>query len=290
MRGLRGGTRRLTVPVGALISRLSLFLLFSSTVALIVLSRAENATLARFTNTVVAATAPVLDVLSRPVDAFHDLRDWAGNLVFLHDENRRLREQNARLRQWEAVARRLEQENDRFRAFLGVTRDQASSSVITRIIGDSGGSYVRAALLNGGRRDGVREGQAVVGARGLVGHVVAVGRNSARALLLTDLNSRIPVMVEDSGFRAILTGNNSTMPRLSFLEVGAQVRPGDRIVTSGDGGLLPPGIAVGQVVASGAGDRVKLFADADRLEFVRVLTYVAPAVETEAAVAGGTPQ
>lgn len=290
MRGLGGGTRRLTVPVRALIARLSLFLLFSSTVALFVLSRAENATLSQFTNTVVAATAPLLDVLSRPVDAFHDLRDWAGNLVFLYDENRRLREQNARLRQWEAVARRLEQENDRFRAFLGVTRDQASSSVITRIIGDSGGSYVRAALLNGGRRDGVGEGQAVVGVRGLVGHVVAVGRQSARVLLLTDLNSRIPVMVENSGFRAILTGNNSPMPRLSFLEVGAQVRPGDRIVTSGDGGLLPPGIAVGQVVASGAGDRVKLFADADRLEFVRVLTYVAPTVETEAAVAGGTPQ
>ncbi len=290
MRGLGGGTRRLTVPVRALIARLSLFLLFSSTVALFVLSRAENATLSQFTNTVVAATAPLLDVLSRPVDAFHDLRDWAGNVVFLYDENRRLREQNARLRQWEAVARRLEQENDRFRAFLGVTRDQASSSVITRIIGDSGGSYVRAALLNGGRRDGVGEGQAVVGVRGLVGHVVAVGRHSARALLLTDLNSRIPVMVENSGFRAILTGDNSPMPRLSFLEVGAQLRPGDRIVTSGDGGLLPPGIAVGQVVASGAGDRIKLFADADRLEFVRVLNYVAPRVEAGVAGAGEAPE
>lgn len=290
MRGLRGGTRRLTVPVRALIGRLSLFLLFSTAVALFVLGRAENAAVGRFTNAVVAATAPVLDVLSRPVDAFHDLGDWAGNLIFLYDENRRLREQNARLRQWEAVARRLEQENDRFRAFLGVTRDQASSSVIARIIGDSGGSYVRAALLNGGRRDGIREGQAVVAVRGLVGHVVAVSRRSARALLLTDLNSRIPVMVEDSGFRAILTGDNSPMPRLSFLDVGARVRPGDRIVTSGDGGLLPPGIAVGQVVASGAGDRVKLFADADRLEFARVLTHVAPRVETGAANAGETPE
>src|SRR3546814_13615807 len=68
---------------------------------------------------------------------------------------------------------------------------------------------------------------------------------SARILLINDLNSRIPVLVEPSRERAVLAGDNSSRPRLVYLDVSAEIGTGDRVVTSGQGGVVPPGIPVG---------------------------------------------
>ncbi|MFQ5535047.1 MAG: rod shape-determining protein MreC [Sphingomonadales bacterium] len=289
MRGRPGRATRSPAPAKVLVGRLSLLFLFVLALVLLFLSRSDNAAVDRFRTAVMDAVTPVLSVLSRPIDAFHDVVEWSGEVLSVHDENRKLREENARLLGWEATARRLERENQRFRVLLGVRSERAVPFVTTRIVADSGGSYVRAALLSAGWRDGVRKGQAVVDAQGLVGHIVTVGRGSARALLLSDLNSRIPVALETSGYHAIMAGDNSALPRLSFLPVGAKVLPGDRIMTSGDGGVLAPGIPVGQVVSVDGGTiRVKLFANADRLEFVRILAYRAPQIENEESASEGT--
>lgn len=96
-------------------------------------------------------------------------------------------------------------------------------------------------------------------------------------ILLTDSNSRIPVTIQPSGQNALMVGDNSAVPLLDFIESPGKVRAGDRIVSSGDGGLFPPGLLVGHVLQGpDRRFRVRLAADYERLEFLRVLRSHAP--------------
>jgi rod shape-determining protein MreC len=104
--------------------------------------------------------------------------------------------------------------------------------------------------------------------------VVGVGQHATRLLLLTDFSSRVPVLVQPSGRSAILAGDGTSAPVLEFLENPDQVNPGDPIRTSGDGGVFPPDLPVGRLIALPGGTwRVALSADYARLEFVRLLRY-----------------
>ncbi len=157
--------------------------------------------------------------------------------------------------------------------------DARARFVSARVVADPGGAFVRSKIVNSGRREGVTKGQAVITGAGLAGRIFEAGLHSARVLLITDINSRIPVVVESSRDRAILTGDNGPQPRLAFLASSAQVAKGDRIVTSGQGGLFPEGLPIGTVASVKDGvARVVPLVDFDRMEFVRVVDYpgVAP--------------
>jgi len=218
--------------------------------------------------------SPALEAIARPVAvanrAIADLKEFAS----LRQENGRLREENARLLAWQTAARRLENENDRLRELSQFREGPEASFITARIVGDSVSAYVRGALLNVGSKVGVSPGQAVVTGEGLAGRVAEVGDNSARVLFVTDVNSRLPVMVERTRERAILAGDNSALMRLTLLQTVQGVQRGDRIVTSGHGGSFPVGIPVGEVVQTESGSvKVRPFADFSRLEFVRVVDY-----------------
>ena len=192
----------------------------------------------------------------------------------LREENGRLREENARLLAWQTAARRLENENEGLRGLANFREGPEASFITARIVGDSVSAYVRGALLNVGRRVGVAAGQAVVTGEGLAGRIAEVGDNSSRVLFVTDVNSRLPVLIERTRERAILAGDNSSQLRLTLLQSLQGVQRGDRIITSGHGGSFPVGIPVGEVVETGEGHvRVRPFADFSRLEFVRVVDY-----------------
>ena len=136
-------------------------------------------------------------------------------------------------------------------------------------------------LINAGSRDGLGRGQAAMTGHGLAGRVTAVGLQSARILLITDINSRVPVIVQSSRDRAILAGDNSRLPRLAFLPSNASVNSGDIIVTSGHGGIFPAGLPVGRVSRSDDGVvRVNPFVRFEKLEFVRVIDYLSVPPET----------
>ncbi|MEH6477754.1 MAG: rod shape-determining protein MreC, partial [Sneathiella sp.] len=166
---------------------------------------------------------------------------------------------------------------------LNALSDPLVLPITARVIGDSGGPFVRTLLLGAGALDGVRTGQAAVGPHGVLGRVVEVGHQSARVLLLTDLNSRIPVKLEKSRNKGILVGDNSSSPKLEFLPTNAQVSAGDRVVTSGDGGMLPAGWPIGIVSSVAEGQvRVQAYADWTRLEYISVLRYDLPGLTDKA--------
>ena len=207
-----------------------------------------------------AVTAPV-------VSFGHQLADWRT----LSDERNRLREENDRLKGWQARAQRLEQQAVALAQLAHVVGEHPAEFLTARVISGNGGPFVRVALLDAGREQGVKAGNPAMSAQGLVGRVVASGRISARLLLLTDFNSRVPVVIGSDAARAVMQGDNSPLPKIAYLPPGAQIKPGDDVFTSGVGGLFPRGLRVGVVVDTGDVLRIEPAARLDRLDYVSVL-------------------
>lgn len=273
MKDRSGSVLRLAQPIRIWVQRFTFLLLLAAAAGLMLLGKADTVIVERIRVEMTDAVAPVLDALSRPIGVANDVIEHARNIYGLALENRTLREENARLMQWQAVARQLEAENQVLRNLTGFVPEAAASEVTARVIGASGGAYVRSVLIAAGARHGVRKGQAAVAGAGLAGRVTEVGDRSARVLLITDLNSRIPVVIESSRDQAILAGDNSERPRLDYLRANARVSPGDRVVTSGIGGIFPPGIPVGVVVGGEGVLRVQPPVDWDRLELLRLVDF-----------------
>lgn len=271
---------RLAVPLKVLAQRFAFLFLVLSAFALMLLGKADTVLVERVSTAVVDVVAPIMDVLSRPVATVNDTVEKVRGLVALREENDRLRRENTRLLAWQEAARRLARQNAALQELLDFVPDPRAGFIAARVIGDASEAFVRSMLINAGARNGVAKGQAVVAGEGLVGRVVSAGSRSARLLLISDINSRVPVLVEPAQHRAILTGDNSELPRLAFVAANAAIKPGDRVITSGHGGMFPPGLPVGEVVSVGDGGiRVQPFVHLGRLEFVRVVDYAGVSVD-----------
>jgi len=198
----------------------------------------------------------------------------------VYEQNRELRRELQQMKAWREAAIQLEQENARLLDLNRVRLDPSLMHVTGVVLADSGSPFRQSVLINVGLRDGIRDGWATMDGLGLVGRIAGLGERASRVLLLTDSASRVPVTVLPSGQRAMVTGDNSPLPPLDFVETPDLVRPGDRVVSSGEGGVFPAGLLVGQVVEGRDGRlRVSLAADYLRLEFLRVLrSQVAPTI------------
>ena len=215
---------------------------------------------------------PSMDWAMTPVTAVSRMVAGFQSYQRLYEQNQELRRELQRMSAWKEAAVQLEQENAKLLAQNSVRLDPALTGVSGVVLTDSGTAFRQSVLLNRGARDGILDGWATMDGLGLVGRISGVGQTTSRVMLLTDPSSRVPVTIQPSGQRALLTGDNSALPYLDFMESPEDVRPGDRVVTSGDGGLFPPGLLVGQAVqASDRRMRVRLAADYGRLEFLRVL-------------------
>lgn len=265
---------RLAVPIRALTQRFAFLFLVLAAFGLMLLGKAETIMMERMRAGVVDIVAPILDAASHPIATVTEVFETARQLMDLRSENERLRAQNARLLQWQDEARRLGSENVSFRNMLNFIPSPRAQSATARVIASSGGVFMRSVLVNAGRRHGIAKDQAVVTGEGLAGRVVSVGDGSARVLLITDLNSRIPVILGRTRERAILAGDNSDMPSLVFVNRSVEITPGARIVTSGHGGVFPPGIPVGVVATGGdSGAKVRPFVRLDLLEYLRIIEF-----------------
>jgi rod shape-determining protein MreC len=259
---------------GRLLRRSILVALIGLCILLFVLWRADNPRIERMRLALADRMLPSIEMTSNPIHAGADIVADFENFTRVYKQNKTLRREIQRLRIWREAAQQLERENAQLRALNNLKLGEKVGYVAGEVIADSGGPFAQSVLLNIGARKGVQDGSAAVDGDGLVGRIVGVGRSASRLLLLTDFNSRVPVKVLPSGRRAILTGENTEAPRLSFLETMLGVAPGDRVMTTGDGGVFPPDLLVGHVAIVGERSaQVQISADYERLEFVRVLLY-----------------
>jgi rod shape-determining protein MreC len=269
-----GSEIRVASPLKAWASRFALVLLVGAAFGLMLIGRTNTFIVEETRTAVTDMVAPILAAVSQPVETFSGVIDQAEALANLRSENLALKEQNARLLKWQGVARQLAAENAALRELARMVPDPSLNYITARVVGDPGGAFVRTVLINAGERSGVTKGQAAITAEGLAGRVAEVGQRSARVLLLTDINSRVPVVVGDGRDRAVLAGDNTNAPSLLYLGPTAEVQLGDHVSTSGHGGVFPPGLPIG--VVSGIGEkgvRVKPFVDWAHMEVLRIVDY-----------------
>ena len=265
---------RLAQPIRSLAQRFAYISMVAAAVGLMILGKVDVLLMDSIRAQVTDTVAPILDALSRPADSVAKAIEQVRQLSVLSQENTLLRESQARLLQWQSAALRLEAENKNLRDLLNYVPGPEPSFITARVIADTGGAFAHSLILNAGVRDGAAKGQAAMTGDGLVGRVASAGSRSVRILLITDLNSRIPVLVGTRRTRAILAGNNSDRPRLIHLLSGEAVSAGDRIVTSGHGGAFPFGLPVGVVASvSDGGIGVEPYVERSRLEYVRLLDF-----------------
>lgn len=218
--------------------------------------------------------SPVLDVAQKPIDAVRVRLNAVAEWAVIRRDNDALRAENEKLKEWYQAALMLQSENTALRDLLNVDREQAKSFITTRVIADGSSTYAKSLVIEGGRGAGVVKGQGVVSREGLIGRVIEAGSRTARVLLLQDINSRIPVIVEGSNERAILAGTNAAMPILDHLAADHKIQAGQRVITSGLGGLFPYGIPVGETVLNGNDSvGVQLYAAPERSQHVQVVDY-----------------
>ena len=239
---------------------------------LFALWRIDSPRVERFRSALVDAVVPSFDWALLPLTRATAMIDDFQSYTRIYEQNQELRRELQQMKAWKEAALQLEQKNARLLDLNKVRLDPKLTYVTGVVLADSGSPFRQSVLLNVGARDGIRDGWATMDGIGLVGRISGVGERTSRVILLTDSNSRIPVTVQPSGQKALLDGDNSALPPLEFLEDADQVRPGDRVVTSGDGGVFPAGLLVGQVaLGTDRRLRVVLSADYQRLEFLRVL-------------------
>ena len=213
-------------------------------------------------------------VLSTPIHWIGGLGDEVGAYLLAGSQNRDLRRQLLAAQALKDENLALREENARYRALLGVNTDPPLPRVFARTVLDARGPFANTRIADAGADRGIIEGNPVMSEHGLVGRVTGVAHGASRIMLLTDVESRTPVLIVRTNGRAILTGDGGPNPKLAYVRTHDALKEGDRILTSGDGGVLPRGLPVGVAVRSFGGDwRVALDSDAAPIDFVQILLF-----------------
>lgn len=254
------------------VRRLLVGVLVLALLGVFVLWRIDSPRIERLRMATIDAVVPSFAPLMAPVTALSRLVGDFQSYQQLAAQNQDLRRELQQMKAWKEAALQLEQQNAKLIDLNNVRLDPKLTFVTGVVVTDSGSPFRQSVLVNVGSRDGIVDGWPTMDGIGLVGRIAGVGGNTSRVLLLTDTSSRIPITILPSGQKAILAGDNTLNPLIEFLEDRAMVRPGDRVVSSGDGGVFPADLLVGQVALDTDNRlRVRLAADYQRLEFLRVL-------------------
>jgi rod shape-determining protein MreC len=230
-------------------------------------------------------TGPLQVVTGAPASAFGDVIANIQNIGDLRRENQRLRAEIEQLRQDNVSLPELQRENQRLREQLALRQALPSFRWAEgRVIGYDATNTVRSMIINAGSRDGISEGLIVISAQGIVGRVVRASPTTSKILLITDGSSSINAVVQSSRARGVLNGGADGELTMRYIAKGEQVRTGDRIVTSGLGGVYPEGLLIGTVIDVRQRDvdmfqdaRVEPAVDFARLETALVVTNYVPA-------------
>jgi len=224
--------------------------------------------------TVDTVSKPVSGVIAAPGRWTGLGVDFVSSYFFTASENRRLKAELKEMRGYRDMYLAEVDKNQSYRSLLGLRTDPPIPMVAARVVADTRGPFANTRLADSGSEKGVVVGNPVMNERGLVGRVVGVANGASRVLLLTDIASRTPVMIDRTNARAILTGDGGPNPKLEYLRGVDPIKEGDRVVTSGDGGVVPRGLPVGAAVKGLDGRwRVVLFADDAAIDYVRILLF-----------------
>lgn len=267
-------------------SRISLLLLILVSLVLLLSSlySAEASVFRKARETVLSAATPILEIFAGPISLVQDAFGQVGDYFAVLEQNKALREENAQLRQWMIEARELRATISNYEALDAYKAPPAATPINGFVVGETNDAFAHSMVVNAGTKDGVKHGQAVVDDLGLVGRIVDVSGSASRTLLLTDIQSRVPVYVDGVFVEGILSGRSTGKPTISLTVEGdfSELAIGQQIFTSGVGGTLPRGLPVGTIAAMRSNEAViDLHVNYARTRMVRVINYEFPYIEPE---------
>lgn len=262
-------------PVRTLLKRAIFAMLLVVAIFSVLASKDDSPLPDNFRMTILDTISPVISFVSAPINFVGDADDSAKSYLFAREKNKKLVEENKNLRNQLIALSTVAHENEGLRKLLNYVKDYEYKFISAKVVGDTSDPFMRSILLSAGTKDNVKKGQAVVNQDGLVGRIVEVGERSSRVLLVTDINSNIPVISSKSRERSILSGNNNESPDLSYLPKETIMEDGEVMLTSGDGDMFPAGLQVGVAYPAGtAGQfKVKPFVEWHRLDNLSIIEY-----------------
>lgn len=263
---------------------LTVFLALSALILLV--NCFASSTIDRFKHTFIDRTVFITEMAQMPLSYVQEKIAKIEVLLDVHKNNEMLAAENQRLMEWYQTANRLDSENKALRDLLKMKDEEALTFKTGKVIVDAKTQYAHTILVKLGENDNIEKGQGVLSHEGLIGRVIETGEQTSRVLLLTDVNSRIPVTIEGAKDRAIMAGTNSGDPVLNHLPEDHNVVTGQKVVTSGHGGVFPYGIPVGETYLLKSGFMaVRPFANSNRASHVQLVDYGVPAGSAHRSVA-----
>ena len=256
-----------------LAKKFALVILFFATIVLMILNKNSSPTLEHSEGVALNVVAPIVDFLVIPAKILAQGYDYFSELKQIKQDNRQLKEENRRLKVLQDKYRALQVENKLLANLLNYVPLPETKFVSARVVAEENDAFSHSLVAYVADKD-VSKGDIVLSDQGVVGRVEKVSYRYVKIILMTDINSKIPVMTEKSRIRGILSGDNTMIPKLIFTPLDAEINVGDRVVTSGVSGVFPAGLPVGEVVSVSKNEiRVKPFVPREKLEYIKIVRY-----------------
>ena len=209
-------------------------------------------------------------VATYPTKIFSDTYNSIENHFVIYKNYEELKKENEELKNKDSESDFLELENSQLRKLIGEQVESEIDLVSARVLLDEQSPYLNSFVINIGANKDIKNGMAVLDGKNFIGRIVDVNFFSSRILLITDLNSKIPVMSEPSGNHAILSGHGESSPTLEYLSKNHKIQDGDKIYTSGKEGIFSPGIPIGEARLKKEAIEVQLYSDLNEITFVNI--------------------
>ena len=209
-------------------------------------------------------------VVSAPSKSINSFTDFTKEHLYLYDDYSKLKKENNELKNKISETRFLELENNQLRKLIEEQVSSPSNLTSARVMLDKQSPYLNSFIINIGSNKNIKNGMAALDGKNFIGRIVDVNFFSSRDLLVSDLNSKIPVMTEPSAHHAILSGHGESEPTLEYLPKNHNIQDGEKVYTSGKEGIFSPGIPIGEVKIEDDVIKVLLFSDLSQITFINV--------------------
>lgn len=259
--------------VGRFLQRLFLVLFLILSVVFVGLNKTDNAIVDKINEAGLEFVGPVMYVLEFPARVIHKAYTYVYDLRRVYADNQALKEENKQMLYLQNKVHTLQVENELLSKLLNYSPPPEAKHISAKVIAETGDDFTHTLIIYIGNAK-VKKGQVVLAAESVIGRIDRVSKNYAKVLLLNDINSKIPVLIERNRVRGILSGNNTQFPQLIFTKSAADIKEGDLVVTSGVGGIFPAGLPIGFINSvRGTEIDVETISDLERVEYVRVIDY-----------------
>jgi len=209
-------------------------------------------------------------IVSFPSKSFSNIYGTIQNHLNLYKDNKLLDEENKELKEKLSKSSYLKLENTQLREAIDLKINSPTNLITARVILDKQSPYLNSFVISVGSNKKIKKGMAVLDGKIFIGRVVDVNFFSSRVLLVTDLNSKIPIITEPSGIHAILSGRGIKEPTLQYLPDKHNIKDGNKVYTSGKEGIFEAGIAIGEVQIEKKIVKVSLYSNLKQITFVNI--------------------